>query len=184
MKLRIIFIVALAVVVFSQTAISAPNSASTTADAVSQDVRGALRQVSELERWLNGHCQTDCGVVWRTVDRLRRRLRSLDQKLHKPQRLGPEAMAPAMFDRFIKSVSAAYYVSSKLEVLKHQVSYSFFDTAQVKTILDQFYYTSSKMQVLQLLAPRVIDPENAFIIIDSFYYASSKQQARQILSRA
>ena len=44
-------------------------------------------------------------------------------------------------------------------------------------------FSATKLRVLELGAPRIVDPENAFAVYDAFAFSADKEQARQILRR-
>jgi hypothetical protein len=60
---------------------------------------------------------------------------------------------------------------------------AYFRVMQLRMVLDLLACSANKLRALELVAPRLIDPENTMALYEAFTYSADKQQARQILSR-
>ena len=72
---------------------------------------------------------------------------------------------------------------AQLTVIQQAATRNFFRVAQVKALIDILPYSATKLRALELTAPRLTDPENAFAIFDAFTFSGDKEQAKQILRR-
>jgi hypothetical protein len=50
-------------------------------------------------------------------------------------------------------------------------------------VIRRLSFSSDKLRALELLAPRMVDRQNAFKIYDAFTFSSDKEKARAILRR-
>ena len=57
-----------------------------------------------------------------------------------------------------------------------------FTVAQVEQVIPLFSFEADQLKALQIMAPRLVDRQNAFRIYGLFTFESGKQQARRILS--
>jgi hypothetical protein len=72
---------------------------------------------------------------------------------------------------------------AQLTVIQQAATRNFFRVAQVKALIDVLPYSATKLRALELGAPRLTDPENAFAIYDAFTFSADKERAREILRR-
>ena len=56
-----------------------------------------------------------------------------------------------------------------------------YSCAQVVRIMKIFSFDDSKMKVLSMMAPRIVDLQNAIIIYQQFNFESEKQKVGEIL---
>lgn len=163
-------------------------------------VGSSADRLADIERDIRRRCGDACRYEVRALSRVRGQLTRAEDALEAApigrggapvvdDRFGnvyvaPHEMSPRDFAAFAKRVEDAYYNSEKLELLKHQVHFSFFTSGQVKQLLDPLYYSSTKLDALTILAPRIVDPERSMTIYDTFTYASSKAKARGIIEQA
>jgi hypothetical protein len=95
----------------------------------------------------------------------------------------PRPMEEGPFRALAGSVRNESFSETQLAVVEQAATRNYFRVAQLKGLLDTVSFSASKLRVLELCAPRVVDPENAFAIFDAFTFSADKEQARQILRR-
>ena len=71
----------------------------------------------------------------------------------------------------------------QLNVIQQAATRNYFRVGQLKGLIDLLSFSATKLRALELGAPRIVDPENAFAIYDAFTFSADKEQARQILRR-
>ena len=87
------------------------------------------------------------------------------------------------FRALIAAVRNQSFSESQLAVIQQAVARNYFRVGQIVDLIDVVAFSASKLRVLELGAPRVVDPENAFAVYDAFAFSADKAQARQILRR-
>jgi hypothetical protein len=73
---------------------------------------------------------------------------------------GPAPIAPAALDRVLRRLSMTWDVRAKLDIVAHVASDNYFTVAQVLEVTQVFYGQREKIDVIETLAPRIIDPQN------------------------
>jgi len=95
----------------------------------------------------------------------------------------PRAMEEGAFRALVGNVRNESFSDSQLTVVEQATARNFFRIAQVKALIDLVSFSATKMRVLELCAPRIVDGENAFALYDAFTFSADKEQARSILRR-
>jgi hypothetical protein len=72
---------------------------------------------------------------------------------------------------------------ARLTVFEQAATRNFFRVGQVKSLIEMLTFPATKLRVLEIGAPRVVDPENAFVIYDAFSFGPDKERAKAILRR-
>lgn len=75
------------------------------------------------------------------------------------------------------------FADNKLAVIESASARNYFRVGQLKTLLGELAFSATKLRALDLLAPRLVDPENTFAVYESFTHSADKDQAKQILRR-
>jgi len=98
-----------------------------------------------------------------------------------PEPAGPVSMAPARFKALLAETNGQAFSDDKLIVVRSATRDAFYNTAQVKALLNAFVHSSDKLDLLRVVAGRIVDPENTFTIYSSLVHSSDKDEARKIL---
>jgi hypothetical protein len=98
-----------------------------------------------------------------------------------PEPAGPVPMDPRSFKTLVREVDGQAFSDDKLMIVRSASREAFFSTAQVKALLDEFVHSSDKLELLKLVADRIVDRENIFTIYGSLVHSSDKEEARSIL---
>lgn len=93
------------------------------------------------------------------------------------------AMEDAAFGTLIASVRSESFSAAQVTVIEQAASRNYLRVAQVKTLIDTVAFSATKLRVLELCAPRIVDGENVFTLFDAFAFSADQEQARQILRR-
>lgn len=94
-----------------------------------------------------------------------------------PEPAGPTAMAPAAFSALVAAVKSGTYADDQLAAIRSAAGRNWFTTEQVGSLLDLMTYGSDQVTAVQICAPKVVDPENAFSLGSHFTYSSDKAAA-------
>ena len=95
----------------------------------------------------------------------------------------PHPMEEERFRALVAAVRDASFSDSQLTVIQQAVTRNYLRVGQIKNLIDLVAFSATKLRVLELGAPRIVDPENAFTVYDAFAFGADKAQARQILRR-
>jgi hypothetical protein len=87
------------------------------------------------------------------------------------------------FRVLVGNVRNESFSDSQLAVVAQAATRNFFRITQVKALIDLVAFSATKLRVLELCAPHIVDRENAFALFDSFTFSADKEQARAILRR-
>ncbi len=96
----------------------------------------------------------------------------------------PRPMDEEPFRALVAAVRNEGFSESQLTVIQQAATRNYFRVGQVRTLIDLVAYSATKLRVLELGAPRMVDPENAFGIYEAFTFTADKESAKQILRRS
>ena len=95
--------------------------------------------------------------------------------------MGPETVTRATFKALLGEIDGQAFSDDKLMIVRSATRNAFFSVAQVKSLLDAFVHSSDKLDLLRVVADRIVDRENIFTIYSSLVHSSDKDEAREIL---
>ena len=55
--------------------------------------------------------------------------------------------------------------------------------SHIERVLPLFSFSQDKLRALEIMAPRIVDRQNAFKIYNLFTFSNDKEKARRILGR-
>ena len=90
---------------------------------------------------------------------------------------GPVAMDEAAFGRLLQAVNKATYSDDKAGVVRTAVGRNWFTVDQVARLVRAQTYSAEQVEVAEMCASKVVDPENAFSLSEAFTYSSDAEQA-------
>jgi Ricin-type beta-trefoil lectin domain/Domain of unknown function (DUF4476) len=95
----------------------------------------------------------------------------------------PRAMEEGAFRALVGNVRNESFADSQLTVVEQAAGRNWFRVGQIKSLIDLVPFSATKLRVLELCAPHIVDGENAFALYDAFTFSADKEQARHILRR-
>ena len=95
----------------------------------------------------------------------------------------PHAMRDKDFKMMVGIVEDASFDNKKIDVIRVACIGSYFSSRQCAQLLSLLSFDNNKMKALEVIAPRLVDMENADKIIKEFSFSSSKDKAVSILKR-
>lgn len=93
--------------------------------------------------------------------------------VHVQQPLGPVPMCPDDFAQLKLTISNGSFESTRLSIFKQALAYNYFTSAQVRDLMDLFWFESSKLEMAKLAYPKTVDQHNYYIVNNGFSFSSS-----------
>jgi hypothetical protein len=92
-------------------------------------------------------------------------------------------MEPGSFQRLLGAIRAASFSAEKRRVIEQAAAANFFLVAQCKDIVKSLSFSADQVRAVELIAPRLLDRQNAFELYDVFTFSADKEQVQRILDR-
>lgn len=92
-------------------------------------------------------------------------------------------MPDSDFRNLVSNVRNESFADNQINIIKVAVRTNRFTVNQIIQLLNTFSFGEDKLEALEILYPRVTDPENAYNIPNAFTYSEDKQQATEIISK-
>ena len=106
-----------------------------------------------------------------------------DKKPKGKRRVHPRAMHDKDFEMMAGIVKNTSFDDKKIDVIRVACIGSYFSSRQCAQLLSLLSFDDSKIKALEVIAPRLVDTNNADDIIKEFSFSSSKDKAVSILQR-
>lgn len=100
-----------------------------------------------------------------------------------PVPAGPTAISDSDLGRIVGAVRGETFSRDQLGVLQSAVGSHHFTIGQSRQILQLFSFSRDQLAALRILAPRILDKQNAFELNSLFSFSRDKKQAREILGQ-
>lgn len=94
---------------------------------------------------------------------------------------GPSAISTGELRNLVSALHSRAGSSQRQAYLAERAYDYWFTTAQARQVLDTFAGSADRMRALQVLRPRILDPQNEQPILTAFAASRDREQARQIL---
>lgn len=95
---------------------------------------------------------------------------------------GSIAMRPYDFKMLKQTIDHGSFESTRLAIFKQALAYNYFTTAQVRELMDEFWFESSKLEVAKLAYPKTVDQNNYYLVNNSFAFSSSINELGNFLT--
>lgn len=93
-------------------------------------------------------------------------------------------MDPATFRALVAAVQAESFSEGKLSVLETGVEGSCLLAEQGRSLLGLLSFSGDRLKAARLVAPRIVDRQNAFRLYEAFSFEKDKKALQQILREA
>lgn len=93
---------------------------------------------------------------------------------------GPSPMTPGAFSALVKSVDQASFSSDKIALVQAAAAGNHFTVAQLGTLVDASTHSSDKLKTAEIVAPKIIDRQNAFQLGARFTFSSDKEKVLEL----
>lgn len=94
---------------------------------------------------------------------------------------GPVAMDSAQLNKLVAAIEKESFRDDKMRVLTMGTRGQYLTVSQVSRLLEAFTFEDDKIEVVRLVAPSIIDKENAYQLYSAFTFSSSKAKVEEIL---
>ena len=88
----------------------------------------------------------------------------------------------ASFSKLYNKVKKASFDDNKFDLIEVASLGCYYSCAQVVRIMKIFPFDDEQLKVLRMMAPHIVDPQNAIVIYQLFSFDSEKQKVGEILS--
>ena len=95
----------------------------------------------------------------------------------------PHAMRDKDFNMMVDIVKKASFEDKKIDVIRVACIGSYFSSRQCARLVSLLSFDDNKVKALEVIAPRLVDMNNADDIVKKFSFSSSKDKAVSILQR-
>lgn len=92
------------------------------------------------------------------------------------------AISERDFQQFLKDLKKEKFDSRQQKMTKSKLDSHYFTTNQINTILEEFSFEGTKLELAKHAHSRVLDPENYSIIVDSFTFGANKKELRLFIN--
>ena len=89
----------------------------------------------------------------------------------------------ASFSKLYNKVKKASFDDNKFDLIEVASLGCYYSCAQVVRIMKIFPFDDEQLKALRMMAPHIVDPQNAIVIYQLFSFDSEKQKVGEILSR-
>lgn len=88
------------------------------------------------------------------------------------------------FAALLGRVHAASFSSDRIGVVQMAAPHSLFTADQARRLVAAMTFSSERTQVVDLVVPRLVDPENGWMIADAMTFASERFHVQRVLASA
>ena len=88
----------------------------------------------------------------------------------------------ASFSKLYNKVKKASFDDNKFDLIEVASLGCYYSCAQVVRIMKIFPFDDEQLKALKMMAPHIVDPQNAIVIYQLFSFDSEKQKVGEILS--
>ncbi len=90
-----------------------------------------------------------------------------------PLPVGPQPMHPQQFEEIVRVIRDQSFESTRSTVAKQIISQHYFTSAQVRRLLDLFWFDSGRLDIAKFAYTHVVDPDRYYLTFDAFSFDSS-----------
>jgi len=87
--------------------------------------------------------------------------------------IGPMPMCQSDFSQLKQTINNAGFESTRMNIFKQALPYNYFTTAQVRELMDLFWFENSKLELAKLAYPKTVDQNNYYLVNNEFSFSSS-----------
>ena len=87
--------------------------------------------------------------------------------------VGPMPMNQNDFSQLKNTINNGSFESTKLTIFKQALAYNYFTSAQVREVMNLFWFENSKLEVAKLAYPKTLDQNNYYTLNNEFSFSSS-----------
>jgi hypothetical protein len=104
-------------------------------------------------------------------------------RAHHPGPPSVQPMDPPSFRTFLGAVRQANYAANQLSVIEQAAAHHHFLVVQLRAIVGALSFSATQVRAVEIIAPRLLDPENGYQLFDAFPFSADQEKVRRILAR-
>jgi hypothetical protein len=147
---------------------------------VDAEINAALHDLAQVEYALH---TGNPAATERELGEIRARLNAIRALMDHAQPSGPTPIAPQLLDRELRRLSMTWDVRAKLAIVGQLASGNYFTVAQVVELTQVFYGQREKIEVIETLAPRIVDPQDYGRLNAVIVRPEARERLAQIFAR-
>jgi hypothetical protein len=101
-----------------------------------------------------------------------------------PPRAPVAPMAPPAFQALLDAIRSASFSANQIAVIEQAAGYNHFLVSQLKQIVTTLSFSANQVRAVELIAPRLVDPQNGYQLFDAFTFSGDKERVKSILDQA
>jgi hypothetical protein len=86
-------------------------------------------------------------------------------------------------DRLLSAVRRASFEDERLAVISLGTQHLCLTSEQARGLMQEMAFNRGRLDVLDAVAPRIVDRERAFVLLDALTFSSDQREAREVLVR-
>lgn len=90
-----------------------------------------------------------------------------------------QPMRHSRFQAFLRSLKKESFDDVRIEMIEGQIQSEYFDVSQLKKMVALFVHEDQKLEVTQLVYPRLVDKEDIFKVYDLFEFSHTKSEMQE-----
>jgi hypothetical protein len=94
-----------------------------------------------------------------------------------------QAMGDGLFRELIKAISAEGFSAGQISVIEGAARDNYFVIDQLRQVIQTMSFSSDKLRATEIIAPRILDRENAFSLYSAFDFDTDRDKVRTIFQR-
>jgi hypothetical protein len=94
----------------------------------------------------------------------------------------PLPISDSDFNGLVESVKSEGFDSDKIGIITIAADYHYFTVEQVLRLVNLFVMSDSKIDVVKITYPNVIDKNNSHRLISAFTFSSDKEEVKKIIN--
>jgi len=95
----------------------------------------------------------------------------------------PKAMSESEFNKLLANVEDESFDDDQTSVVRIAAKSKYFTINQLTRLLPNFSFSDSKINIVQIVYPKIVDKDNSHNLIKAFTFSSDKQKVEQIISQ-
>jgi len=97
--------------------------------------------------------------------------------------VSPKAMSDSEFNKLLANVEDESFDDDQTSVVRIAAKSKYFTINQLTRLLPNFSFSDSKINIVQIVYPKIVDKDNSHNLIKAFTFSSDKQKVEQIISQ-
>jgi hypothetical protein len=91
-------------------------------------------------------------------------------------------MDPQQFDQLLSTIERTPFVQDKKKVLRTSAMSNYFMTDQVITLASKFPFDNDRIDVIETLYPRILDPDKNYLLYNCFTFSDGKNKLENFIN--